>query len=97
MRTLYPGHVVAEDSSACKAELGVKRTEPGDCAAGKIDKLPIRAAERLKVSINSASGKGCQDGIVRGSTRAAISWAIKNSLDTVAAKAQLINHVGSQI
>src|SRR5215212_8864320 len=97
MRTLYPGQVVTEDSSACKAELGVKRTEAGDCAAGKIDKLAIRAAERLKLSINSASLKGCQDRIVRGSTRAAISWAIENSLDTVAAKAQLVNYVGSQI
>ena len=45
--TLYPSQVVTENGRACKAKLGVKRTEAGNCATRQADKLTVRAAERL--------------------------------------------------
>ena len=45
MVTFDPGQVVTENGRACKAKLGVKRTEAGNCATRQADKLTIGTAE----------------------------------------------------
>src|SRR5215510_1062925 len=96
MSALHPGQVVTDNGCACEAKLAVKRTEAGDRAADQADKLTVGAAKRLKMSIDSAGLEGCQDGIVRSSPGAAVTWAIEDGFDTVAAKADLINDVWGQ-